>query len=58
MLGSSLAAPDLTGGYHDNERLIQKLEGLARDHPQLCKTYNLDEKTIEGRDLKVIQIGK
>jgi len=53
----SSCAPDV-GGYHSHEQLVSTLNGLAVDYPHLSKAYDLREKSVEGRELKVIQIGK
>ena len=43
--------------YHDTEAVEKRLNQLATTYPDLAKLYSIG-KTVEGRNLTVIQISK
>ncbi|TRY61803.1 hypothetical protein TCAL_17225 [Tigriopus californicus] len=43
--------------FHDHESLSNKLQELHSQHPNLVNIYSLEEKTVSGRYLQVIQLG-
>lgn len=42
--------------YHHYDDLIKTLSDQTLIHPQLAKVYSLTEKTVQGRELKVVQL--
>ena len=43
--------------YHNFPDLTEKLQELNNQYPSISKLYSLTQKTVEGRDLWVIQVG-
>ena len=44
--------------YHNYDELVKSLNAIHRRYPQLTRLYHLSEKSVEGRELWVIQISK
>lgn len=51
----SFELKDFTFGDHDYNSLLNVLNETNKKCPDVSRIYSLDEKTVEGRDLVVIE---
>ena len=42
--------------YTHYDQMVDKMDKLSKDYPDLAKLYNLSEKSVDGRNLLVMEI--